>query len=1191
MRHAIPVFTFFLSLIAIIPGLFAQGSEKEPLHFQTYTIEDGLSDNWIRDVSQDSRGYLWIATNSGISRYDGYEFEIFRNDPGDSTTLSSNDITQIFADRDDNIWAGTTFGLNLYDRFSDTFTSYRNDPSDSESLPGNSIRKIYESTAGDLWIGTTQGVALYDKNHQSFKNVLVDTGIDSTSSRPEVTSITESDDGLIWIGTYGGGVYIYNPQTREITNLRHDPDDPESLPSDFIFNVFIDRDQVLWVSYDRRENKSGVFLMEDLTPGSRSGLWNKNLVTDSTRHFLYNPEKSHPLWALVSKVEQTDDGKLWFTQYGGVGLAGLTVYDVSTDSFFGYPYDPTNSGSIAWNYATSVYEDRFRNLWLATSRGLSKANRNQIRMESFIPIRGDQYNLQNNLYAIEEVENNRFWIAGDGSDNIIDWNRKNGTWKELSNIRAVGKPLLDEDGRHLWYISTENLNAIERVDIHTLEKESFDFSAKTSDGFTLYQFIRYSDDTLLFTTNQGLWEFNIDSGELRSLQISELPDVAGSPFDVNFSAIPNLVTDSSGKVWFTANNVPLDSTGATLGILVLGYDPVTGETIAPAITDSYIGAFGNGRAQHISLDSRRQLWISKTNGLVRYDPETGQSTFYNQNDGLRHLWVLGTLEDNQGIIWISTNYGISRLNPDTGKIRNYGQDDGLEPSRMNPFSFYKRENGELLFGGVGGISYFMPEDIQDVEDPPLIHVVNLQAGDSRIHLDTALTSDNATEIEWDANSIDIEYISVNFSNPGETIYSYKLDGFHDDWVEAGSRRNAQFSNLPPGRYRFDVRAVNANEVTSVETASVLFVILPPWWRTWLAYLFYALIFAAGVFALARVQKRRVLYKEKERAREKELKQAKEIEKAYENLKAAQEQLIQQEKLASLGQLTAGIAHEIKNPLNFVNNFSDLSIELVEEIREELRQRTRDQSHLRQVSGGQGKTKNEKGENPLSRGDSSTSPDTDLILEILKDIETNLRTIHKHGSRADSIVKSMLQHSGGGDGTMEPTALNPLIKEYVNLSFHGMRAGKNPIDVDIDLQLDKSVGEVPLIAEDFSRVILNLCNNAFDAMREKLANKDLQGFQNRGGLDDYQPKLTIRTHQSENTVTVEIEDNGPGIPVDIKDKIMQPFFTTKKGTEGTGLGLSITHDIVKAHGGKIDISSIENATIVVVKLNNQSKIGD
>jgi signal transduction histidine kinase len=194
---------------------------------------------------------------------------------------------------------------------------------------------------------------------------------------------------------------------------------------------------------------------------------------------------------------------------------------------------------------------------------------------------------------------------------------------------------------------------------------------------------------------------------------------------------------------------------------------------------------------------------------------------------------------------------------------------------------------------------------------------------------------------------------------------------------------------------------------------------------------------------------------------------------------------------------------------------------------------------------------------------------DDILEILNDIEANLKTIHKHGSRADSIVKSMLQHSRGGDGVMEPTPLNPLIKEYVNLSFHGMRAGKDPINVDINLQLDESVGEVPLIAEDFSRVILNLTNNAFDAMREKT----LQGFQTLGG---FEPKLTVRTHQTGNTITLEIEDNGPGIPDEIKDQIMQPFFTTKKGTAGTGLGLSITNDIIKAHGGNLTVYSENNA---------------
>jgi signal transduction histidine kinase len=304
-----------------------------------------------------------------------------------------------------------------------------------------------------------------------------------------------------------------------------------------------------------------------------------------------------------------------------------------------------------------------------------------------------------------------------------------------------------------------------------------------------------------------------------------------------------------------------------------------------------------------------------------------------------------------------------------------------------------------------------------------------------------------------------------------------------------------------------------------------------------------------------------------------------LQKSLADLEAAKDQLVQQEKLASLGQLTAGIAHEIKNPLNFVNNFSELSVELIEEAREEVRRVTEDRGP------GRGKENS-----PLKKGDKGgcTSPDqltdadsnTDptLILSILDDIEANLRKIHEHGSRADSIVKSMLQHSRGGDGKMEPTLLNPLVKEYVNLCFHGMRAGKKPINVDIDLQLDETVGEVPLIAEDFSRVILNLCNNAFDAMREKL------GVVSGQSSVVYQPKLTVRTMSDTGKVTIEIEDNGSGIPEEIKDNILQPFFTTKKGTEGTGLGLSITNDIVKAHGGTMDVHSQPGQTVFTIKLN-------
>jgi signal transduction histidine kinase len=278
----------------------------------------------------------------------------------------------------------------------------------------------------------------------------------------------------------------------------------------------------------------------------------------------------------------------------------------------------------------------------------------------------------------------------------------------------------------------------------------------------------------------------------------------------------------------------------------------------------------------------------------------------------------------------------------------------------------------------------------------------------------------------------------------------------------------------------------------------------------------------------------------------------ETDLALKELKSTQAQLIQQEKLASLGQLTAGIAHEIKNPLNFVNNFSEVSLEMIEEAKEE-------------------------------RNKSQETRDETLVDEILEDIKANLEKIHEHGARANTIVTSMLQHSRGSSGKKEPTDLNVFIKESVNLSYHGMRAGKNPIDVEIILDLDPKVSEIPLIKEDFSRVMINLCNNAFDAMRQKT----LQGFETLGGLDGYHPKLTVRTKSESDHMLISVEDNGPGIPEEIKDKILQPFFTTKKGTEGTGLGLSITHDIVKAHGGSISISSDSNGSIFSITLPTHS----
>jgi signal transduction histidine kinase len=284
-------------------------------------------------------------------------------------------------------------------------------------------------------------------------------------------------------------------------------------------------------------------------------------------------------------------------------------------------------------------------------------------------------------------------------------------------------------------------------------------------------------------------------------------------------------------------------------------------------------------------------------------------------------------------------------------------------------------------------------------------------------------------------------------------------------------------------------------------------------------------------------RQRLLSKERERSQAKELAQAKEIEKAYhkleethETLKATQSQLIQSEKMASLGELTAGIAHEIQNPLNFINNFSEINTELIDELNDGL----------------------EKG-------------NLDEVKSIAADIRENEQKINHHGKRADAIVKGMLQHSRVSTGQKEPADINALVDEYIRLSYHGLRAKDKSFNATIKSELDQSLVDIQLIPQDIGRVVLNILNNAFYSVAEK----------SRQNIKGYEPTVTVTTKNIGNKVRISVEDNGFGIPAEIRDKIFQPFFTTKASGQGTGLGLSLSYDIIKAHGGEIQVDSKPN----------------
>jgi signal transduction histidine kinase len=282
-------------------------------------------------------------------------------------------------------------------------------------------------------------------------------------------------------------------------------------------------------------------------------------------------------------------------------------------------------------------------------------------------------------------------------------------------------------------------------------------------------------------------------------------------------------------------------------------------------------------------------------------------------------------------------------------------------------------------------------------------------------------------------------------------------------------------------------------------------------------------FIAGLAALLVVAS--VLWKNNRRKQKDKLK----IEQAYNDLKSTQQQLIQSEKMASLGELTAGIAHEIQNPLNFVNNFSEVNEDLLKELNEEA-----DKGNLEEVKA------------------------------IAKDITFNSEKINHHGKRADAIVKGMLQHSRTSSGQKELTDINALCDEYLRLAYHGLRAKDKSFNADLKTEFDGSIGKINIIPQDIGRVVLNLINNAFYAVDEKKK-------QNQNG---YEPIVSVSTKRSNGKVEISVADNGNGIPKKVLDKIFQPFFTTKPTGQGTGLGLSLSYDIVKAHGGELTVETKE-----------------
>ena len=1126
----------FLSILFILFKLVAFSQSP---HFNLVLDAKKSNVPYISAITQDAQGFIWLTSYAnGLNRYDGNKLTTYSHDNENKNSLVSNAALAVSADAEGFIWVGTINGLDRFDAVANKFTHFNHDPKNPESLVCDTVFCITTDSDGDVWIGTIRGLDRYEKKTRKIIHYNIDerlkTVLSNDSTGFAISIIYQDKKGMLWIG-WGdlntakkdgiGGLASLNKTTGKITRYQYNPTDPNAISNNNVNAIYEDSQNNLWIG----------------TIGD--GLHILNRETGKFTHYPYDPlhpEKlsGPPLSGIkygnvITFIKEDSKGKIWI----GSRFGGLNMYDPVTKitNHFGTVLEDktkrfakdTLNGFSAFG-ASIAFSAKDGLFWISASNGnLFNINYSKINMP-FTPLNGAGIS-----FYLEE-EKNILWIGSDSG--MLRKDIQTGAQKQYKldpknkNSLASNDPMavLGDGEGNIWIgfhnAGVQKLNLATGLFTH-YKHDSANAASMVDDGVHNLYFDKQKN--LWIGTHKGVSKMNTATGvcinyKYNSKDSSSLGNGSAHSF----------AEDKNGNIWIGTDNE------------MNFFDNKTGKFTRYVIS---------ARTFNVCIDESGKVWAGATNGLFYFDTQKKYFKKYTDPvfpDGI--MPVYGLLEDNIGQLWVSTNTAIISINQQRNALKIFNADHGISPINEFFLRNFKTKDGRLFLGGQKGFYSFMPEEIDNTRSTPTLQFTNLRIsngnviiGESNI-LSAPIWKTDAITLAHDQNTFSFEFTALDYKNPGEIKFLYKLENYDNDWRDIGTEKKVVFYNIPPGKYKLHIKAINS--IGSAVQKSMAITITPPWWKTWWAYLLYALLVILSGYLIYKYQKHYIITKERERTQQKELAQAKEIEKAYTELKSTQSQLIQSEKMASLGELTAGIAHEIQNPLNFVNNFSEVNMELIGELR----------------------IRNEE----LKIEDQE-------VKELLSNISQNSEKINHHGKRADAIVKGMLQHSRSSSGAKEPTDINALCDEYLRLSYHGLRAKDKSFNATIKTDFDTTLEKINVIPQDIGRVVLNLLTNAFYAVAQQTTNYNLQS-ENLKGTDAYDPTVSISTNKVGNKIEIRVTDNGGGIPQKVLDKIFQPFFTTKPTGQGTGLGLSLSYDIVKAHGGelKVETKEGEGSTFII-----------